>query len=237
MRTTLLFVLLLSLFSACRLFGGKRVSGNGTIVTKDINAGSFENVEASGAVTVYLRQNATPSVKLETDENLLEFVEVRVDGNTLHIHTKKGYNLDPSKEVIVYAWAPVFKEAGVSGASKLLGQGTLTGDKLSVTASGASEINLDVDIATLESDLSGASNLRLKGKSENFSVEASGASTISCMDLSADKAVLDLSGASNAKVTANKELKIDASGASDVEYRGNADVNQKSSGASSVRKV
>ncbi|HVF95839.1 MAG TPA: head GIN domain-containing protein [Flavisolibacter sp.] len=237
MRTIFLFILTLAILSSCNFLGGKKVSGNGTIVSRDISAGSFENIEASGAITVYLRQNATSSVKIETDENLMEFVEVVVDGNTLRIRPKKGYNLDPSKEVIVYAWAPGFREVGISGASKLLSQGTLTGNNLQLDASGASEIQLDVDLPKIDANLSGASTLRLKGRAEDFSTEASGASKILCMDLSAEKATLDLSGASNAKITANKELVIDASGASDVEYRGNADVDQKSSGASSVKKV
>lgn len=223
--------------TSCSLFGGKRVSGNGNVVIRQVAAADFENVSASGAVTVYLQQAATTAVSVETDENLQEYLDVAVDGNTLRIQPKSGFNLRPTKELIVRVAAPQFENIGASGASKILGQGNVTGDDLRIDASGASEVQLDVNLSRVKTDLSGASKLRMKGKAEEFSTEASGASEVFCLDLTTEKARLDLSGASNAKITANKQLTIDASGASDVQYRGNADLNQKSSGASSVKKI
>jgi hypothetical protein len=92
-------------------------------------------------------------------------------------------------------------------------------------------------MSTLKADLSGASTLELKGTTARFSTDASGASKIKCMNLETDETDLHVSGATDAEVTANKQLNIDASGASNIDYRGNASINQKSSGASSVRKV
>lgn len=219
------------------LFGGKRVSGNGKISSREISSGNFENVEAAGGVTVYLRQAPAGAVKVQTDENLFEFLNIRTEGNTLYIEPKEHYNLRPSKDIIVYASAPQLKTLSASGASKLIGEGEFTGEKIRIDASGASEVSMAVNLSKIESDLSGASTLNLKGNVDQFMVEGSGASKIMCMDLEAEKANLDVSGASEARVTANKELVIEASGASDVEYRGNANINQKSSGASSVKKV
>ncbi len=237
MRILTFSLLFLIVFSSCRFMGGERISGNGKISTRDQTVGSFENIEAGGNVMVYVQQNPTQSVKVETDDNLFEYLEIRTDGNTLKIRPKNGYNLDPSKEIIVYASAPKLKELTVSGASKLRSQGTLTGDNVSLNASGASDIQMDVNLSKIESDLSGASSIQLKGTAKTFSAEASGASKILCFDLATDKAKVNVSGASKANVSAEKELDIEASGASDVEYRGNANINQKSSGASSVKKM
>jgi len=85
-------------------------------------------------------------------------------------------------------------------------------------------------------DVSGASEINLKGQVSKFDFQASGASHINAYDLVAEDAVVDVSGASGTEITANKNLKAEASGASHVRYKGNASVNENTSGASSVNK-
>ena len=237
MKVLLIALTGIVIFSSCRYLGGEKVRGNGNIVNVQRNVGSFNNIEVGGAVEVRVKQDAANSVRVETDENLLEYLDVFTDGNTLVIQSKKGYNLRPSKAIIVYASAPQFRNLDVSGASKLIGESPLSGSELELGASGSSEIDLEVKVSKLQADISGASSIQLKGSSTLFDTEASGASTIRCLDLDTEETTLDLSGASNAEVTASKQLNIDASGASDVRYRGNANINQKSSGASSVKKI
>ena len=88
------------LLSSCHFFGGKRVSGNGKIVTQERSVNGFQNIDVSGSATVRLRQDSMPSVKVETDENLIEYLDVHVDGNTLVIKPKKGYNLIRQKRLL-----------------------------------------------------------------------------------------------------------------------------------------
>jgi hypothetical protein len=237
MRILLIASAITLVLSSCRFLGGERVEGNGHITTQQRNAGRFDGVDASGAVEVRLRQDAATSVRVETDENLQEYIDVHVEGGTLVVEPEHGFSLDPSRKIVVYASAPDFKTLEVSGASHLISDAPLNGDRLQVIASGASEVKLDVKLSKLETESSGASVIQYRGSAATVSTQASGASKIRCMDLATDETTLDLSGACNAEVTATKQLNIEASGASDVRYRGNANVNQKSTGASSVQKV
>lgn len=233
----LVFIALVSAisFSSCHYIMGERIQGNGNVATREENVGSFNSLDVGGAIEVHIRQDQTPSVKIETDENLMEFLEVFTEGNTLVIRTRQGYNLDPSKGVVAYVSAPAYKNIEVSGASKLVGENTISGNgELNISASGASKITMEVDGQKLTGDASGASTVILKGQVSNIDVEASGASHINGYDLVTDDAIIGVSGASSAKITANKTLKADASGASSIRYKGNANVNQSTSGASSV---
>ncbi|GAA4746828.1 hypothetical protein GCM10023229_28680 [Flavisolibacter ginsenosidimutans] len=126
MRTLFLFLLIVIVFSSCQLFG-ERVSGNGKIISRDRSVGSFNSVDASGSVKVHLKQDASPSVRIETDENLQQYVDVYVNGNTLVIKSKEGYNLDPSRDIVVYTSAPVYKSIDVSGSGDILGDNNITG--------------------------------------------------------------------------------------------------------------
>ena len=234
MRLSFIAIASILLLSSCQYFGD-RIPGNGHIISREENVGSFNSVHASGAIDVHLQQGGTNSVKIETDENLLEFLEVLKDGNTLVIRTRNGYNLNPSKQIVAIVSAPVFENIGVSGASKVTGENTISvNDRLNLEASGASKINLDLNGGTITGDISGASNLNLRGQVSKIDVEASGASHVKAYDLVTDDAVFNCSGASSAEVTANKNLRVDASGASHIKYRGNANVSQSASGASKV---
>lgn len=223
--------------SSCQYFMGERIYGNGHITSKEMRVGSFNGVDAGGAIEVHIKQDATPSVKIETDENIVPYVDVYTEANTLVIRPKKGVNLDPSREIVVFVSAPDFKSIEISGASKLISDNAITpGDQLNLTGSGASKISIELNGGKLMGEVSGASTLNVKGQVSNLNMEASGASDINGYDLIADDATLDVSGASGAEITVNKNLKAEASGASHIHYKGNASVSQNTSGASSVSK-
>jgi hypothetical protein len=207
-------------------------------VTQQRNISGFSGIDVSGALDVQLRIDSSHSVKIEGDQNLLQYIRTELDGDVLRIYRENGFNVQPTKDMVIYVSAPTVTTIDVSGASNVLGKSPLTGNKdVEIRASGASTVNMDVNVASLYGDLSGACTLKLRGQARKFSLEASGASEVECMDLVTDETTLNISGASDVKVTSNKQLNVDASGASNVEYRGNANIDQKSSGASSVKKV
>jgi hypothetical protein len=238
MRIFIPAVLICCLLVSCHFMGGERVSGNGRISSKAHDADNFNRVDVSGAVVVHVRQQSTPSVKIETDENLLEYVEVFTSGNTLTIRSKKGYNLDPSKEIIAYVSAPEFRSIEVSGACDVISDGLIkSNEPLSVDVSGSGAVRMEVSVPEMNTSLSGASTLDLKGEASKFRAEVSGSGDIRCLDLKTEETTLDLSGASTVDVSASKKLNVDASGASTVRYRGQPKISQDLSGASTIKSI
>jgi len=108
---------------------GERIYGDGHITTKEQNVASFTGVDVGGAIEVHIKQDAAHSVKIEADENLMQYIEVYTSGSTLNIHPRNGVNLDPSREIIVYVSAPAFKSIEVSGASKVIGDNAISGSE------------------------------------------------------------------------------------------------------------
>ena len=225
--------------SSCRFFGGgERINGDGNIVTVSRPAGNFSGVDAQGSYQIHLSQGPTPSVRIEGDQNLMEYVDVFVEGNTLVIKSRRGFNLRPSRDLIVYATAPQFREIDISGACDIVSDNQLTGnEQLTITASGAGSVKLQVAYPKVDAQMSGAGTLELNGQATDFMAEMSGSSEVRCFGLITDQAQLDLSGASDVEVTANKKMDVQVSGAGSVKYKGNASVSQKVSGAGSVNKV
>ena len=72
------------------MFFGKRIHGNGNIKTETRTALEFNSIDVSGSIDVIVRQDSVRSIKVETDENLLEYIQVIDEGKyCAYIHERK----------------------------------------------------------------------------------------------------------------------------------------------------
>ena len=229
------FVILLT---SCHYFGGERVHGNGHIKTESRTAGHFVAVDVSGSIDVFIKQDSVRSIRIEADENLLEFITVDTDGEKLFIHERDGYNLDPTRDIKVYVSSPLFKHLEASGACDIISENQINAsENLGIGMSGSCGVQIDVRAPKVDADLSGACKIELKGQTKEFRVEGSGSTDIICKDLLAEDVSVGISGAGEAEVFASVKLNVQVSGSGDVRYRGNAAVTQDVSGAGTVKKM
>jgi hypothetical protein len=225
------------IFSSCRQVFGKRIRGNGSVKTETRNISVFKAIEVNGAIDVYFKQDSLVSVKVETDENLQEYVEVYVENNTVVVEPKDGSNLKPSKSIKVYVSGSFVESLEASGASSIVTENKVTVEALTVSLSGASDAEVKIKSPKVNVDLSGASTAIISGETKDLKVECSGASKAKCYDLLSENVNADISGASDAQVFASIKIDAKVSGASDLKYKGNAAITQDVSGAGSVKNV
>ena len=231
-------ILLVSIISSCHFGGGERIRGNGNMKVENRNLSSFDAVYVSGNTDIYVKQDSAFSVRVEADENLMEYIITELDGNTLKIRSKDGANLKSSRSIKVYVSGPSFKYFKASGACDIFSENKITSSEaLAIDISGASDVQLELMAPQIEADLSGAGSITLSGQTKDFKVDGSGSTDIKCFDLETENTDIELSGAGNAAVSASVKLDVRVSGAADVRYKGNPTVSQKISGAGSVKKV
>lgn len=226
------------LFSSCSLFGGKRIRGNGAIKTEIRSVANFERIDVSGATDVYVKQDSVYVVKVETDENLMEYLIIENENGTLRIHQKEGTNLQPSKRIKVYVSGPAFKRFDASGACNYISEGLISSEAaISISSSGSCDVKMELKAPKIEADLTGAGSITLKGEAKEFEVDGSGSTDVNCFELITENATVQISGSGNAEVFAGAKLNVEVSGSGDVKYKGNAAVSQSISGSGSVKKV
>ncbi|MCR6719977.1 MAG: DUF2807 domain-containing protein [Chitinophagaceae bacterium] len=236
MRNNSIFAFLaLVILSSCNIFGGKRINGNGNVVTETHDLTGFTEISVGGAIDLYISQGSSYSIKVVTDENLHEFVSIRKDGDELEIRPEHNMNLNGSSGIKVYVTCPTIHKLGASGASDIVAETALQGGELSIDLSGASSAKVELDYTDVDLELSGASSAELRGNAKRIAIEGSGASEVKAMDLTTADADVDISGASNVSIFVTESLKAEASGASEIVHSGGARVNSNTSGASSVR--
>ena len=233
--TGLLSVLMLA---SCNI-GNEQITGNGNIRSEERTVSSFDEVEVDGALDVYISQGDMKPVRIEGDENLIQYIEIVEEGDRIKLRTRDNVNLNFTEDVKVYITAPEYRSLDVGGASKITGKTAIDNNQnLSLKLSGASEVTIDVDAPEIQSDLSGSSTLNVKGKTKEFNLETSGASKARCFNLLSENTFAHVSGASNAEVYASVKLDAQVSGAGNVKHKGNAkNIKQEVSGAGSMNKV
>lgn len=224
--------------SSCHYVFGKRVHGNGNIKTETRAAGQFTAIDVSGSINIYAKQDSVPSVRIEADENLMEYIRVENDGGTIHIHEEEGYNLRPTKEIRVYVSGPSIKHFEASGACDIYSENKISNtDQITINLSGASNVKMELNAPKVSADLSGAGTIDLKGDTKELWIDGSGSTDIRCFEMMAENTHVEISGAGDAEVYASVKLDVHVSGAGSVKYKGNASVSQDVSGAGSVKKA
>jgi len=200
-------------------------------------AKNFNGISVSNAFDVYLNQSNEEAVAVSAASTKdRDMITVEVKSGVLHIGLHKDWKWNKgNKKLKAYiSFKEIDKLIG-SGACDVYIAGVLKAESLSINQSGASDVKGKLEVGKLIVDLSGASDMTVTGRATQLSVEASGASDFKGFDLVTETCEARASGASDIKVTVNKELSAQASGASDVKYKGNGVIRDiKSSGSSSV---
>jgi hypothetical protein len=174
---------------------------------------AFSGIEAGGAVNIILTQGETSAVVVETETDNLPKVETKVKDGRLVITTK---GIRKTAGIKVFITSPVTEHLDIYGAATVKGQGSLSGGKLTLKASGAANINLDIYYDEVFSDVSGAATLQLSGEASGHHTNVSGAGNLGAAALKTVTTRATASGAGSATVNASLEVISSTSGAGTV---------------------
>jgi hypothetical protein len=194
---------------------------------------SFNKLEVSGAASVKLNKGETVAVKVDAHEEDMAKIITEVKNNRLIVKTKG----DIKHSFNVYVTFVTLDQVDVTGASSVKGGDVLSADKLTLSSTGASTLDLNITSKELVSEITGASSVSLNGTVSHHQSEVTGASSLKAQQLSSTSTDIRTTGASSAKVNVSKKIKAVANGASSIHYYGNpADADVSSDMASSVKK-
>lgn len=237
-KTSVFLISAIIVCSSCWNLFGKKVRGDGAIISQTRNVAGYNSIEVSGNFDVYVKQDSMSSVKIETDENLLSYIVTRTDGGTLKIYPKDNYNLKPTQTVKIYVSGPEFKSLEASGACDYYSENKIqNSEKISLDLSGSCDAKMELNAPSISAEISGSGSVTLSGETRELEIDGSGSSHFKCFDMKAEKVNVDISGSGKAEVFASVKLDVEISGSGSVKYKGNATVNQKVTGSGSVSKI
>ena len=227
--------------------------GSGNLETEVYAFADFNEVEIISAFEFEIEQSSSYSINITADDNIMEYVQVSQDGQTLKIGLRTGTWLG-LVTLRASVTMPQLSDLDVSGASRgtvsgfsstedlaitVSGASRVTGDitagDVVIDVSGASRVTGDITAGNVEFDIGGASTIQLEGYANDMVADVSGASSLKLDDFTINNADVNFSGASSGTINLNGRLDADLSGASKLWYTGEPTMGTiDTSGASSI---
>jgi len=188
MKRTILFALLL-ISSISFAQSKEKIKGTKTVTIAPREIKSFENLEVSDNIEVFLVKGDNNALEIEADENLHEIIESSINAGTLHLSTTKN--------------ATTYKKLSV----KI----TYTSDLKLVTAKNEVTINAlsDIDLDNITFKTYDYTKLFLNVKSRVFSIFANDKSKVE-LNVKSESAAVELSKSASMKALISSEtMKFD----------------------------
>ena len=199
----------------------------------------YHGIDVGSAIDLYLSQGDEEVVVVSArDTRWRDRIITEVVDGILKIRLEGGHFSTGNNKLKAYVSFTTLDKLSASGASNVYVDGVISGDKLSLTLSGASDFKGAIRVGELQLDQNGASDAHITGVVAGLAViRLSGASDVKGYDLAVESCDAHASGASDIRITVNKELKANATGASSVYYKGGGVISEsRASGASTIKK-
>jgi len=206
------------------------VRGTGPAVARDFEIEDFTALEIRGAYNVIWRQRDSVSVTVEMQENLFDYLQVSVEEDTLYINSTRNFNTRNSNRPRIYIYTPDLELVSFYGAINAENWDTVSGESFSIYGSGATNVDITLEVETLDLDLAGAGNFTLSGNADVANIAIVGAANVSARNLQIEDANIDLDGAGEVDVAVSDRLNVDMFGAGRVRYSGDPVVYRNISG-------
>lgn len=233
------FLLVFPLFiiSSCQYVHGRHVSGNGTTGTDTRNINGFTGVETHGAIDLVVTQGSF-NVKVEADQNLLQYIETRVENGHLVVGFRNGIYIEDINTAKVYISAPTLNDFETHGSGNITGQGTVNDkNKIAVNVSGSGDIELHLDCPDVITETHGSGNISIDGTSKNISTTVSGSGDVKIAGLKAESVKVSIHGSGDTEVFASETLDVEIFGSGNVHYKGEPKISSAIHGSGEVSQL
>jgi hypothetical protein len=257
-RALIVGLLLVMAMSSTGCLGIRTVSGSGKVIEEEREVSGFTGVELATIGNLTIELGERESLHIEAEDNLMQYLEAEVRGETLIIGSRENVNLIPTRGVYFTLTVKELDTVTISGLGNVEIP-DLEAPRFSVEISGGGNVDTeDLDVGTLEVDISGGGDVDVEGlEGEVLTVVISGLGDLHIEEgevkeqeilisgggnyrargMESADAEVRLSGLGSATVRVHDNLKVTISGGGSVEYIGSPTVEQDISGLGHVKQI
>lgn len=212
---------------------GPAIHGNGTVITEERSVSGFSGIRIEGQADLVLEQTSSEYLTIETDENLVDYVTTRREGDVLVIGTRSNVILAPTR-LVVHTGTPNIEKLEIDGSGDVSASGSLSGDRLRIDIDGSGDISANIDYASLVTDIDGSGNVKLSGRANSHTIDIDGSGDIKAPNLTTSVTTVRINGSGDVTVYASISLDVSIKGSGDVHYYGSPSMRKAISGSGSV---
>lgn len=225
--STLVKIIVTSLFSLLLSSCDFGIKGNGNVVTKErMVEGGFDHIEVSRGLDVYLTQNDHDLISVQADENLHDIITTKLEGTTLMIYAEDNISSSEAKKVMVN-FTKISKITASSGC-EVYGTSLISLPELELEISSGANMDLDLKVSTLFIKSSSGSDLKVSGRADTLNVTASSGSDVNARHLNTLTADANAMSGADIVIQVSEQLTMNTNTGGDITYIGNPEKIQKS---------
>jgi hypothetical protein len=218
--------------------GFKTVRGSGSVEEKTYEVSGFSSVDLATIGKLVVETGETEALRVEAEENLLKYFEVKVHDGELGISDRENVNLVPTKGVFFYLTVKELETITISGLGDVE-LPAIAAPEFSIEISGGGNVDIEELTAdVLEVEISGLGNLSVDGGTAGQQeIVITGGGSYRARHLDSAVADVQVNGLGKATVRVRDRLDVTISGGGSVEYFGDPSVDQDVSGVGHVKRI
>jgi hypothetical protein len=227
---------------ACTASGWQGARGSGRVIEKEFDVDDFTGVELATFADLYIEVGETEALRLEAEDNLINYFQAAVIGDTLELRNRSGVNLRPTRPVRFYLTVTSLDTIVVSGSGDVEAP-DLEAGRISVTITGSGDVDMgNLDADTVDVRVTGSGNLNVAGsEAQDQEVTLNGSGDVRIEDLDVELIEVRITGSGNLDVlsgeTEAQNITIAGSGDYDARHVESieADVRVTGSGSTTIQ--
>lgn len=218
-----------SSYQVSRYDGGEMTIGSGQVVSKAIAISGAQTLEIDAPISLTVRQGSTPSLTIEAEDNIVDFVTTTNEDGVLSIKTTGSYRsrigmkgvitlpdmqtvaITSSGSAELEGWRAPRLSMVIGGSGDIVLNGAV--DTIKALIGGSGEIDFSsADVSEADVMISGSGDVRT-GSMDRLAVDVNGSGTVRSGDLGSLRAAVNGSGDILYKsVATNPQLRVNGSG-------------------------
>jgi hypothetical protein len=237
-RTVLLALVAFSAgcVSLGELDGWDCVHGSGKAVSQPRFVSYFDEVDASGDVTVLVSNAEAVSVVVEAEDNIVDGVATTLGDGRLDVRWNPGC-LRNVRPVTVKVSMPNVKALSAGPQAKIIGVGDLVSQDLKLAAARGGTVTATADAGRLIVTAVNGGLVTVGGRASNYTAFANSKGQVRGYGLMAGRGDVTAQGSGIIEASAAEALSVTASTGGRVFYKGGGDVNFQVSSDSSAKRT
>ncbi|WP_460560328.1 head GIN domain-containing protein [Ferruginibacter profundus] len=211
-------------------------TGSGNIVSEKRTVDDFTGISVSNAIEVEIKIGLVTEVRVEADDNIIKHIVTGVSDGELSIKLKGLHNFGDA-HLKVYITTPDLQTITASSSADVKVLDIVKSNKkLRFKASSSADIDAEVDAPDVEAEASSSASVTLRGRTKNYTAEASSSGDIKSAELLCENADVNANSSGSAAVNASVSLNAKATSSGSIDYYGEAAVKETVNSSGSVEK-
>jgi hypothetical protein len=185
-----------------------KIDGSGNMITRTVNVQPFDQVDVKGVFSVKLAQGNKEEVRIEADDNLQDYFEVKNEGSKLTVSMKKDMNYNSKKGIKIYISFKKIKSMGLKTVGDVSSEGSLSFDNLDIDNKSVGSVDLKLTAQSINLDNKSVGDVVLNGKANSAVIKNKSVGSLNAADFVVQTMDIDNNGIGSAEVNAEKEIKV-----------------------------